>query len=283
MNVLITFLTAAAFRRGVEVAALIILGYVLGRSIWHVLAPAASVASITAPAALPTLSVAQDRALIVDRSILVRENPFAPAALSSDAQLAEDVPETSLNLSLKGQRAVTGDGLGAATIVTPDNRQGVYREGDEILEGVVLSQVLPDRVILERDGQLESLFRDGRDGKLSVLGDAEPPRQTVATQDSIEASEYRIANLQSLFAYGRPERSSNPPGWRIRSVGDPSVLRSVGLMDGDELLAINGMAAAEMDFAALQRALSETDRALLSLKRGTRALSITVIFEDPQR
>ncbi|MEL6567814.1 MAG: type II secretion system protein N [Pseudomonadota bacterium] len=264
----------------VEVSALVVLGSLLGKSVWLVLAPAASVAAPTPPPNLPSLSMSATSAAPADKSILLRVNAFEEGSAVVAAPTLDDVPETSLNLKLKGQRAVTGEGLGTATIVTPDNRQGVYREGEEILDGVVLSRVLSDRVILEKDGRFESLFWDGRDGALNVLGSAYEPRQNVANQEVVEGSTYRIASLSTLLGAARIERATGPAGWRFRAVGDPSVLRSAGIFDGDYLMSIDGTSAESLNYESLSALLNNADRVNLSVRRGTQTLNLTLIFEE---
>lgn len=264
----------------VELAALIALGIALGRLVWLFVAPQGYVASITPPPTIANSSPAPTVTTPIDKSILLRVNAFMPSETAPAASTIDDVPETSLNLKLKGQRAVTGDGLGTAMIVTPDNRQAVYSEGQEILDGVFLSRVLSDRVILEKNGEFESLFREGRDGALNVLGDADEVRQTVENQEVVEGSVYRIASVASLLSSARLERVTAPPGWQFRSVGDPSVLRQAGLFDGDQLVSINGSQVADLPYESLAGLLSESNRVNIRVRRGTQTLNLTLVFEE---
>lgn len=263
-----------------EVLGLAAIGFFLGHGIWLLFAPDDYTAHITPAPNLPNLSMASDSTVPVDKSILLRVNPFEIAASEPNPAGLDDVPETALNLTLKGQRAVTGNGLGTATIVTPDNRQRVFREGEEILEGVVLSRVLSDRVILEKDGRFESLFWEGRDGALNVLGSATEPRQTLENQEVVDLSSSRIMSISDLLRSVRIERATRPEGWRLRAIGDPSVLRSAGLFDGDYLVSLNGSDAASMSYQSLIESLNQTERANLSVRRGNQTIDVTVVFEE---
>lgn len=271
----------AVLRTLVEVSALVILGVFVGRFFWMVIAPQAHVAAITPSPNLPNVSLSDSASTPVDKSILLRINAFEEPDTVTATPTLDEVPETSLNLVLKGQRAVTGDGLGTATIVTPDNRQSVYEEGEEILEGVVLSRVLSDRVILEKDGRFESLFWEGRDGALNVLGTEETPRQTIANQEAVKVSTFRVDNLNALRGAFRFNRVTAPPGWRFRAVGDPGVLRSAGIYDGDYLVAVDGAAATDLDLTALVSQFDSTERMNLTVRRGSETLAITLVFEEP--
>jgi len=268
-------------RRFIELCALVLIGISLARVFWILVSPVGAVASVTPEPSVGVLSVATRSTVSADRSILLRKNAFEAGDAPAEPSAPDEAPETSLNLKLKGQRAVTGQGLGTATIVTPDNQQGVFEEGEEILDGVGLSRVLSDRVILERDGRVESLFREGRDGALNVLGDAEEPRQTVANGEVVEGSVYRVSSLAALQGATRLERSTGPAGWRFRAVGDPAMLRSAGIYDGDLLVAVDGNPAESLTYQSVLSLLEEKDRVNLSIRRGGQTLNLTLVFEEP--
>lgn len=68
-----------------------------------------------------------------------------------------DAPETRLRLDLKGVFASTNANKALAIISSSKNKDKTYHIGDKVTGGVTLHAVYADRVILKRNGQLETL------------------------------------------------------------------------------------------------------------------------------
>lgn len=68
-----------------------------------------------------------------------------------------DAPETRLRLDLKGVFATTDSSNALAIISSSKNKDKTYHIGDKITGGALLHAVYADRVILKRNGQLETL------------------------------------------------------------------------------------------------------------------------------
>lgn len=271
-------LIAGLAPRLVEFVALVALGVILARLAWLVIEPAGAVSRVTPDVAGPVGSPALRGPLEADLSLLTRINAFAGRVAAPSDAVAEDAPETSLDLVLKGIRAVTGDGEATATIVTPDNRQSLFREGDEILRGVVISRILSDRIILDKDGTYESLFREGRSSALEVIGGAEP-RQEIDGRVTVETGIYRVPGLPALWQAARLERAADGGGWRVRAAGDEASLARFGLADGDRVETVAGRQTAAMDYEDLTDLLGDGDRVELTVGRGGKSLRLTLVFE----
>lgn len=71
-------------------------------------------------------------------------------------ELAEDAPETELDLVLRGIYAA-GNGAGIAVIAAGDGDEEVYAVGDQIAGSARITGIFPDRVMLRRGGQAEIL------------------------------------------------------------------------------------------------------------------------------
>lgn len=264
----------------VELGALILIGLVIARLFWLVLAPGGLVSDVTPPPALNAVQVSQATVRSADRSVLIRSNAFAAIETVPAEAAVEDVPETSLNLVLKGLRAASGEGaMSSATIVTPDNEVGVYGVGAEIIDGVVLTRILSDRVILDKNGTFESLFLEGRTGELNVIGGG-VPRQAVGGQEVIEPSIHRVESFTALMRDVRLQRASSPPGWRIMAPGNPGALAQFGLEQGDLLTSVNGQEAESLTYDDLAGLIGGSDRVDLSVRRGTETKRVTLVFEE---
>ena len=67
------------------------------------------------------------------------------------------VPRTRLNLVLRGVLVPEGEGA-MAIIAEGSGREKLYRQGQKMTNGVIVREVQPDRVMLERNGRLEALY-----------------------------------------------------------------------------------------------------------------------------
>lgn len=68
-----------------------------------------------------------------------------------------DAPETRLKLDLKGVFATTNASEALAIISSSNNKDKTYHIGDKVIGGALLHAVYADRVILKRNGRLETL------------------------------------------------------------------------------------------------------------------------------
>ena len=75
-------------------------------------------------------------------------NRVDPVEIESVVEVGEDAPETTLNLKLTGRTAGSN---GTAILRTPDNKEGNYRLGDEIVSGVTLKAVNKDCLLYTSD------------------------------------------------------------------------------------------------------------------------------------
>lgn len=174
-----------------------------------------------------------------DFTILVANDPFFESDASSSPLPSQQVlaPETTLDLKLYGVRAGQDPRAGSAIVRTPDKRQGSYRVGDTIMDGVELEQVLPDRIVISRVGARESLFLDpsadrtNRSGALPADQTASAGSSGVASiPDALRGLELRPRIIGSTIA-----------GFYISSESDPAILRLSGLQQNDVVTSVNGV------------------------------------------
>ena len=134
-------------------ALLVLLGaWVLGHLVWAVIAPqsvlpaASSLALATdADNNTPTYPGFRELALL------------SPLGRADQQPLEINAPDTKLSWTLKGVLSDPDPARSAAILVTQGQPEKLYRVGASLPGQVRLEQVLPDRVMLMRDGQLETL------------------------------------------------------------------------------------------------------------------------------
>ncbi|KPJ96087.1 MAG: hypothetical protein AMJ55_02690 [Gammaproteobacteria bacterium SG8_15] len=181
------------------------------------------------------------------------------------------VPETRLNLKLRGVFA--SDDTTAARAIIADARgdEDSYSIGSQVPGGAILNEIYPDRVILEHNGRLETLKlpvedvpEDGASNTASArggVGGAAPPSRpsgSISPSSVAEASASTADNSALLGQYRdalindpnsvmglvnvRPyQKDGQLVGYRIRPGKDRALLRRFGLRSGDVVTAVNGV------------------------------------------
>jgi general secretion pathway protein C len=237
------------------------LTYVAARLVWLIAFGASATGFQQDPATAPggaggrpafqaDLARLADTDLFADR----RSGPVDTAPVQAAVQ------ETRLDLTLRGIRRGASAETGGAIIQTPDNRQRFFSVGDEILDGVTLTGVHVDHVLIRRRGVAESLY----------LRDEDAPRTATAGIGGTAAA------LDGLFR-AEPVREGNRlTGYRVADA-NPALLSATGLRNGDVITAVNGRSAADIsDLPALFRSLRDAGEFDLSINRGGLPLTVQV-------
>jgi general secretion pathway protein C len=175
----------------------------------------------------------------VDVQAIISAKLFGTAESSEPAQ--GPAPETQLPLVLSGVFAAEDPEKGWALIGDSAQQSKVFSVGDSVRSGARLHSVYPDRVILDRNGTLETLALPKRNtGTLSVSRPPPPPetnrladnlRQLAQTNPTVFAE---IVRPQPVFANGVQR------GYRVYPGRNRQQFAKLGLQPGDLVLAING-------------------------------------------
>lgn len=262
--------------RGVTLLLALLLFYQLARLVWALLPPPellppepAEVESAAAVAPAPSGA---------DGRRIAGWHLFGKAEATAVARPAPiEAPETRLRLTLHGLIASDDPEQARAIIAQAGGEERSYRVGDEITSGVTLSEIYPDRVILERNGRYETLRL---------------PRERVATPDDEAAlpgsaaggellARYRdqvLENPRSLIELVRPvpHRENNRfVGFRLYPGSKPALFRELGLRPGDLVTAVNGI---ELDSPArgmqLLNDLRSSDSLAVTIRRGSEQIQL---------
>lgn len=188
---------------------------------------------LTPPAATARLNVAA-----IANSDLFGD-PSAGAKADTNAA---DAPQTSMPLVLTGIIAADDPRNGLAILGENATSAKVFAVGDTVPGGVKLHSVYNDRVILDRNGALESLTLPRQSGG---AGTAPPPSANLPTENPIAermrqliASEpgviSDIMRPQPVFAQGKQR------GYRVYPGRNRQAFVRLGLRPGDLVTAING-------------------------------------------
>ena len=179
------------------------------------------------------------------------------------------VPETRLNLKLRGVFASIDDNAARAIIADSRGDEDSYRLGSELPGGAILNEIHADHVILEHNGRLETLklpvdvpeagagSRSASAGSTRTSAGRSSSRSS-SSGDLSQASSSTADNAALLGQY-RDALVNNPnsvmglinvrpyqkdgqlKGYRLRPGKDRALLRRFGLRSGDVVTAVNGV------------------------------------------
>ncbi|WP_455222908.1 type II secretion system protein GspC [Kaarinaea lacus] len=183
------------------------------------------------------------------------------------------VPETRLNLKLRG--VFSSDDKTAARAIIADSRgeEDSYSIGAQVPGGAILNEIYPDRVILEHNGRLETLklpvddMPDSDAGPSSAtassrgagvaptsrisgssVSQGDIAQASASTQDNAALlGQYRDAlmndpnSVMGLVNVRPYQKDGQLVGYRIRPGKDRALLRRFGLRSGDVVTAVNGV------------------------------------------
>jgi general secretion pathway protein C len=185
-----------------------------------------------------------------DFSGLVQSHLFGEAPVNAPAQVAErqvvEAPDTTLSLRLTGIVFGEGDVLSLAHIAGSRNQEKTYRVGQAIEDagGATLHSVYGDRVILNRDGRLESL-RLPKELSASTARTA-GPRAAPAPAVSADSGSLRqvisenASRLTDILRLTPHVEGGQVVGFRVNPGRDRETFAALGLMPGDVVTDING-------------------------------------------
>ncbi|MEP7247690.1 MAG: type II secretion system protein GspC, partial [Gammaproteobacteria bacterium] len=156
---------------------------------------------------------------------------------------AADAPQTTMALVLTGIIAADDPRNGLAILGENATSAKVFAVGDTVPGGVKLHSVFNDRVILDRNGTLESLALPRQNNGIGLS--APPPAANLATENPI-AERMRqlitsepgvltdIMRPQPVFAQGKQR------GYRVYPGRNRQAFTRLGLRPGDLVTAVNG-------------------------------------------
>jgi len=226
----------------VSLTAVVLTGYYLARLAWAVY-PAGPRAPWQPPQRLagPAVAAASpaDYATIT-AAHLFGEASSAPPEVTGDA--ADNAPDTSLSLQLRGAIAADDPRFAHAIIADGNGAEQVYFVNASLPGGATLQQIHPDRVVLARGGQLE-ILRLPRE--MQAGGARPPPPRPAAAAPAQNVQELVADNAAGFLEVVRPQPfmpNGQLKGYRIYPGPNRQQFAALGLRAGDLVTEINGIA-----------------------------------------
>ncbi len=205
-----------------------------------------------------------------------------------DQDTSEDIPETTLNLILKGIINARPKQRALAIISKKDKKaeEEIYAVGDEIPGGALVREIFVDRVILLRSGKLETLLIEESE-KQATASVSYGSRETniVSRGDGVHwriEKSYLNSQLSNLAVLAREigidvyKQNNVQKGYRLVSSRGSKILNSLGLNPGDVLEEVNGIQLrnASQGLMAYQKLKNASEVKLVVNRNGVRKTMI---------
>lgn len=280
----------------------------LARLFWLVfpapVIPAATVAIPTAATHIDTNNSSVNIALL--KTLAVFGKAEAPKQ-DQPAVIETQATVTQLNLVLVGV-IVSSDENSARAMIASGDKQDLYAVNAPLPVGnnVTLSKIMSDRVIINNNGQYESLW----------LYQSDPNAPAISQSSQSQAAAQQIIPAQAPYPSGRPGPSpemQSPPergggsdpaltevsrnlsdvlamsiqrengqviGYKIRPGRDAEKFKSLGLQTDDIVTAINGMPLTNpAKIMEVYKNMGNTTSASLEIKRGGSVITVDVVLQ----
>lgn len=275
---------------GVNVVLVVALAYSLAALTWRVLPPPEPLAPI--PKALPKVVATAKRGPApgaqipqwhlfgeVQRQAAVKPQP-------------KELPKTNLKLTLRGLLASAVEEESWAIIADQSGRENFYNVGAALPGNAELLEIHPDHVVLSRSGRHETLElpKESLDLSGEATGSAanrRRPTQRASRSTSsrvapsggsnLSLSQYRDAllndpqSVSDLLTVEPEQRGGRFIGYRVGEGPDGGFLASQGLVAGDIVTSVNGVAlTSPTKGLEIMRKLSTAKRVDLVVERNGR-------------
>ena len=280
------FARKGAVGRGIgaflDIAFILICGWLLARLFWAFMSPAAFVDVPVANSSRSSASGAQSSSFSANPIVFRNFNPFARTLDGGVEIVEEEAPATTLNLSIRSVFATNEQESSFVRIHTPDNEVRRYYIGDTIVSGVSLDDIQSDRVILLRNGVRETLFMNER----SSIGTTEastPARQSPQSQPgeyTVSGSEWSFETFYRNVTIRRVAQPDQSTVLQIQGTTDAEMLARVGMRVNDKLIRVNGYDMADESLSDLYDVLSDEDRFAFEIERNGQVVPITVVISQ---
>ncbi|MCK5263171.1 MAG: type II secretion system protein GspC [Gammaproteobacteria bacterium] len=201
---------------------------------------------------------------------------FGIAATQKTTLSTDKAPDTKLNLLLKGVLAAGTTAMASAIIARGSNgKEEIYGIDDKIPGGITLKEIHPEHVIIERQGQFETLRMLKSKGSDHVsLNHKRTSKSTISASSSKKLKNIRndlIKNPASFRKYALPvvvRENGKQIGYRLQAQQNSDLLTQAGIEASDVITSINGIKLDDMknSISALS-ALRSANNVNITVKR----------------
>lgn len=229
------------------------------------------------------------------------------ASLPVEVEKTLAAPKTNLQLTLRGLYSSDDPTAGLAIIADSANRERPYRIGDSLPGNAVVREIHPQRVLLERNGRLESLELPKQrldnaespiTSRVTTTAAARPSPVPQAAPAAPTPSPQAVAEPAAVQGRLKRELLASPAeisrhldinplheegeitGYRVAPKGDGGLFRNTGLSEGDVIIGVNGMGVNDAELLGkLMLELNSANEITLEVINGNRKRNVTVVVD----
>ncbi|ROU01717.1 general secretion pathway protein GspC [Marinobacter sp. R17] len=225
------------------VGLVIYFAWVMGRLTWMIAWQDPVMAGPTASATAASLDSAVEQTPLAAYDLFGRPPVGAPVAEA----VKQTAPETNLRMHLEGVMVAARSEESGAIVSGTDGSTAYYRVGDVMPGDIELVEVDPLRILIRRNGEVESLaFEDGdAEGMVSEVQDE---TRGMSPEAFVEDAQAQLAaeGDAALQRYGlKPVASGSQQGYVYD--GSNPMLSALNLKEGDVITAINGQPLGDIE------------------------------------
>lgn len=192
----------------------------------------------------------------------------------------DSAPDTSLNLTLLGIFAGTRKEESRALIGQPNGDEQPYSIGQDVVNGVNLQAIFTDRVVLSRNGQLETLRLDKDKPSAAFVGDSSPAQNGAPSLGQVRQELLADPNKAAEYIRIQPVNANGQmKGYRVYPGQNQTLFNNAGLRPGDLVTSVNGIQLDDTQKAMQMLSdLSKAGSASVVIDRGGQSQTINVNF-----
>jgi len=192
-------------------------------------------------------------------------------------QQQTEVPETKLNLILKGVLAAKTELASAIIGQGPTGNEDIYSVGDRLPGGVLIKEIHPEYVVLERNGRLETLKlqkESGLDDINAAISQGSSSEMSSPARALTEIRSNILKNPTSFGEYALPvvvKENGKQIGYRLQPQQKGELLSELGLQSTDVITEINGVKLDQPQngISALRKLSTATNLNIVVKRNGT--------------
>ena len=201
-----------------------------------------------------------------------------------------DAPETRLRLKLKGVFASTKASEALAIISSSKGKDKTYQIGDKITGGALLHAVYTDRVILKRNGKLETLrLPKSKVDSQSFYSKSAPVRVAAPSSSLNPSNQMRLrkirdtllnepAKLWQQMRINPVMKNGKIQGYSL-SHNDQALMKALNIRSTDVITSINGQSLSDPStLYGLMNNLSKMQSLDLIIERNGQQQSVQLAF-----
>ena len=266
--------------RAATLVLIVVVAWIAAGLTWQWLSPPPPLPRLQSPADTASSAAKRQPAPVEN---IVSQHLFGQASVTPVKTQGPIVaPETRLRLVLHGVFASPDPALAMAIIAEKGGHDRAYRRGEALPGGATLHEIYPDRVILSRNGRLETLKLIRRHDSVSV-GSARTARSARATPPPGRRTVRRVPQLQEVkrLYHNDPQKllkqiritpvmkDGELIGYRFNH-NDRALMRAAGLLPQDIITEINGISVQDAPamFNLLQNVDQLQELQLVIMRRG---------------